>query len=163
VLPCLCGAPYLTRGRVCYLSFSVCSKLPVFTSSIYVTYVLQFSNLYTYNIGRVRFTLRLTASQPAASQPASQSACLGVEHTLWTFDQILYNTEHMHIRCVGCRVLTSRKHTHCVCSTMPNRLIMLAGPACHRLVAVHRFAISVKALSSAEACILSVRSRGGQC
>jgi hypothetical protein len=47
LLSCLCGAPSLTRGRVCHLSFSVCSNLPVFTSSIYVTCVLQFSNLYT--------------------------------------------------------------------------------------------------------------------
>jgi hypothetical protein len=47
LLSCLCGAPFLMRGRVCHLSFSVCSNLPVFTSSIYVPCVLQFSNLYT--------------------------------------------------------------------------------------------------------------------
>jgi hypothetical protein len=35
------------RGRVCHLSFSVYSNLLVFTSSICVTCVLQFSNLYT--------------------------------------------------------------------------------------------------------------------
>jgi hypothetical protein len=46
-LSCLCGAPSLTRGRVYYLSFSACSNLSVCTSSIYVTCVLQFSNLYT--------------------------------------------------------------------------------------------------------------------
>jgi hypothetical protein len=46
----LSGAPSLTRGRVCHLSFSVCSNLPVFTSSIYVTCVLHFSNLYTIDI-----------------------------------------------------------------------------------------------------------------
>jgi hypothetical protein len=44
---CLCGAPSLTRGPVCHLSFSVCSNLSAFASSIYVTCVLQFSNLYT--------------------------------------------------------------------------------------------------------------------
>jgi hypothetical protein len=37
----------LTRGRACHLSFSVCSNWSVFTSSIYVTCVLQFNNLYT--------------------------------------------------------------------------------------------------------------------
>jgi hypothetical protein len=42
----LCGAPSLTRGRVCNLSFSVCSNLSVFTSSIYVSCVSQFSILY---------------------------------------------------------------------------------------------------------------------
>jgi hypothetical protein len=47
LLSCLCGAPSLTRGRVCHLSFSVYSNLSVFTSSIYVTCVLQFSNLCT--------------------------------------------------------------------------------------------------------------------
>jgi hypothetical protein len=50
LLSCLCGVPSLTRGQVCNLSFSVCSNLPVFTSSIYVTCVLQFSNLYTIYI-----------------------------------------------------------------------------------------------------------------
>jgi hypothetical protein len=39
---CFCGAPSLTRGRVCRLSFSVISNLSVFTSSIYVTCVSQF-------------------------------------------------------------------------------------------------------------------------
>jgi hypothetical protein len=46
LLSCLCGAPSLTRGRVCHSSFSVHSNLPVFTSSVYVIRVLQFSNLY---------------------------------------------------------------------------------------------------------------------
>jgi hypothetical protein len=44
------GAPSLTRGRVCHLLLSVQSNLSVFTSSIYVTCVSQFSNLYTTNI-----------------------------------------------------------------------------------------------------------------
>jgi hypothetical protein len=47
LLSCLCGAPSLTRGQVCHLSFSVYSNLPVFTSSIYVTCVSQFRDLYT--------------------------------------------------------------------------------------------------------------------
>jgi hypothetical protein len=47
LLSCLCGAPSMTRSRVCYLSFSVYSNLSVFTSSINVRCVLQFSNLYT--------------------------------------------------------------------------------------------------------------------
>jgi hypothetical protein len=46
-LSCLCRAPSLTRGRVCHLLFAVYANLSVFTSSIYVTCVLQFSNLYT--------------------------------------------------------------------------------------------------------------------
>jgi hypothetical protein len=44
---CLCSAPSLTRGRTCHLSFSVCINLSAITSSIYVSCVLQFSNLYT--------------------------------------------------------------------------------------------------------------------
>jgi hypothetical protein len=47
LLSCLCRAPSLTRGRVFHLSFSVFSNLPVFTSSIYVSCVLQFNILYT--------------------------------------------------------------------------------------------------------------------
>jgi hypothetical protein len=43
LLSCLCGVPSLTRGRVCHLSFLVCSNLSVFTSRICVS--LQFSNL----------------------------------------------------------------------------------------------------------------------
>jgi hypothetical protein len=31
LLSCLCGALSLTRGRVCHMSFSVCSNLSVFT------------------------------------------------------------------------------------------------------------------------------------
>jgi hypothetical protein len=50
LLSCLYGAPSLTRGRVCHLSFWVCSNLPVFTPSIYVTCVSQFSILYTIYI-----------------------------------------------------------------------------------------------------------------
>jgi hypothetical protein len=46
-LSCLCRAPSVTRGRVCHLPSSVYSNLSVFTSSIYVTCVLQISNLYT--------------------------------------------------------------------------------------------------------------------
>jgi hypothetical protein len=50
LLSCLCGAPSLTRDRICHLSFSVYSNLSVFVSNIYVTCVLQFSNLYTCTI-----------------------------------------------------------------------------------------------------------------
>jgi hypothetical protein len=50
LLSCLYRVPSLTRGRVCHLSFSVYNNLSVFTSSIYVTCVLQFSNVYTINI-----------------------------------------------------------------------------------------------------------------
>jgi hypothetical protein len=50
LLSCLCGAPSLTRGRVCHLSES--------------------ESLYGW-------------------QSVSRSVCLGVEPTLWTFDQIL--------------------------------------------------------------------------
>jgi hypothetical protein len=39
LLSCPSGAPSLTRGQACHLSFSVCSNLPAFTSSIYVTCV----------------------------------------------------------------------------------------------------------------------------
>jgi hypothetical protein len=50
LLSCLCMAPSLTRGRVCHVPFSVCSRLSVFTSRIYVSWVLQFINLYTIYI-----------------------------------------------------------------------------------------------------------------
>jgi hypothetical protein len=78
LLSCLCRAPFLTRCRVCHLSFSVCSNLPASTSSIYVTCVLQFSNCE--NLSRFEVTLRLTVSQ---------SVCLGIEHPCRTCDQIL--------------------------------------------------------------------------
>jgi hypothetical protein len=38
VLSCFCGVPFLMRGLVCHLSFSVCSNLSVFTSSILKPY-----------------------------------------------------------------------------------------------------------------------------
>jgi hypothetical protein len=48
LLSCLCGAPSLTRVRVCHLSLSICSNLLVFmlhvfySSAIYVEYVQSF-------------------------------------------------------------------------------------------------------------------------
>jgi hypothetical protein len=47
LLSCLRGTPSLTRGRVCHLSFLVCSNLSVFTWRIYVSCALQFSNVHT--------------------------------------------------------------------------------------------------------------------
>jgi hypothetical protein len=46
LLSCLCGVPFLRRGKVCHFSFSVCGNLSVCTSRIYLSCVLQFSNIY---------------------------------------------------------------------------------------------------------------------
>jgi hypothetical protein len=61
LLSCLCRAPSLTRGRVCYLSFTVCSNLPVFISIIYVTCVLQFNNVYTIYVSFIQSRLSTAA------------------------------------------------------------------------------------------------------
>jgi hypothetical protein len=50
LLSCPWGTPSVTRGRVYHLSFSVCSNLPVFTSSIFTFHVFHSSAFYVQYI-----------------------------------------------------------------------------------------------------------------
>jgi hypothetical protein len=113
LLSCLCGAPSLTRGRVCHMSFSVCSKLPVFASSIYV----MSRSLYN-------------------RRSVSQSLCQGIEPIL-TCDQILLSVRRLFSE-IWCLVFLRRplwrEVGSVICLSLSSNL-----PYLHQIFTLHVF------------------------
>jgi hypothetical protein len=105
LLSCLCGAPSPTRGRVCPLSESESHSLYGWQSGsqyVWVTsplcgrltrYCFLFKSLglefVVLSLWGALSDERSVSQSQSHFTADSQSVCLGVEPTLWTFDQIL--------------------------------------------------------------------------